>query len=101
MNGNQHDGIVTVYITIIQVLMWINGKPVDHMFKVHLDESINSLRRLKEKISDKIGKFNYERSKIYNYKGLELDDNDIQYLENHDSLYISLDGKLGRLICRS
>jgi hypothetical protein len=70
----------------------MNGKSVDHMFKLHLDDSINSLRRLKEKIFEKIGKMNFEKSKIYNHKGLEVDDNDIQYLENNDSLYLSPDG---------
>ena len=63
------------------------------MFKLNIDDSINSLRRLKEKILEKMNKIHHsEKSKLYNYKGFEIDDNDIQYINNNESLYLSLDG---------
>jgi hypothetical protein len=63
------------------------------MFKIQLDDSVNSLRRLKERALEKLHKINYaDRAKINNYKGFEIDDNDIQYLNDNDSLYLSLDG---------
>jgi hypothetical protein len=63
------------------------------MFKITIDENINSLRRLKDKINEKLNR-SMERTKVYNYKGLELDDNDIEYLKHNDSLYLSLDGNI-------
>jgi hypothetical protein len=41
-------------------------------------------------------KFIYQtdKIKIYDYKQIELDDADIQYLNDNQTLYISFDGKI-------
>jgi hypothetical protein len=65
------------------------------MFKTYLDDSINSLKRLTYKLLDKIGRTSYiDKAKLYNYKGLEIDDNDIQYIKNNECIYLSPDGTL-------
>ena len=35
-----------------------------------------------------------EKMKIYNYKGIEIDDADIEYLKNGQMLYLALNSKL-------
>ena len=39
-------------------------------------------------------KSSYEKIKVYDYKEIEIDDADIPYLTNKQTLYVSLDGKL-------
>ena len=70
-----------------------NGKKYDKMFEMYLSSSINSLRRLKDTILSII-KVNIqtEKLRIFNYKGIEIDDADIDYLSNGQYIYISLDG---------
>jgi hypothetical protein len=89
---------VLKYLT--QIMVWLNGKPIDQMFRITIDESIDSLKRLKHKIFEHINKSNSDKSKIYNYKGLEIDDNDIQYFKNDESIYFSPDGKYFQIIYR-
>lgn len=57
----------------------------------------NSIRRLKEKVKEAIVgcinvKVDSDRMILYNYKGLELDDSDVEYLKNKQIIYVSLDG---------
>ncbi len=73
--------------------MWLNGRSIDHAFKISIDYTIDTIRRLKDIILIRINKnYAYDRLSLFNKKGLELDDNDIQYLENNESIYLSLDG---------
>lgn len=37
-------------------------------------------------------KLSYEKIKIYDYKEIEIDDADIPFLNNKQTLYVSLDG---------
>jgi len=39
-------------------------------------------------------KVHSDRIKIYDYKEIEIDDADIAYLNNNQTLYVSLDGNL-------
>lgn len=55
--------------------------------------SIKSLNRLKNSIIKDLNlSLNIEKMKIFNYKGIEIDDADIEYLKHLQTLYISLDG---------
>ena len=37
-------------------------------------------------------KFSYDKIKIYDYKEMELDDADIEYLNDSQTIYVSFDG---------
>ena len=51
------------------------------------------MRRLKDCIILNLNnKFTYDKIKIYDYKEIELDDADINYLHNNQTLYVSFDG---------
>jgi len=55
--------------------------------------SIRSLNRLKNIIVKQLNlNVNIEQMIIFNYKGIEIDDADIEYLTHLQTLYISLDG---------
>jgi len=70
-----------------------NGKSIDKSFTINLSPTVKTLNRLKNNIV-KILNANavFDRIKIYNYKGLEIDDADIEYLKDDQILYLSLDG---------
>lgn len=70
-----------------------NGKGYDRSFKLTLPNSVNSLKRLKDTIINNINVYTTpSKLKIFNYKGIEIDDADIDYLTENQLLYISLDG---------
>jgi serine/threonine protein kinase len=75
---------------------WINGKPSENQFKINYNkESITDLKRLKEQIisSNKFdNSSNINKMIIYNYKGIQIDDDEVPYLNENTILYISLDG---------
>ena len=74
---------------------WINGKPSDNQFKIMYNkESITDLKRLKEQIisSHNFETTNYNKMIIYNYKGIQIDDDEVPYLNENTILYISIDG---------
>ena len=59
-----------------------------------MNETVNSLKRLKDCISQNLNqKFSYDKIKIYDYKEMELDDADIEYLQDNQTIYVSFDGK--------
>jgi serine/threonine protein kinase len=75
---------------------WINGKPSDSQFKINYNkESITDLKRLKDQI---LSSYNFENTVnhnkmiIYNYKGIQIDDDEVPYLNENTILYISIDG---------
>jgi len=54
---------------------------------------VNSLKRLKDCIAQNLNqKFTYDKIKIYDYKEMELDDADIEYLQDNQTIYVSFDG---------
>jgi len=57
-----------------------------------LNQSVNSLKRLKDCIIANISKVPSDKIRIYNHKGIEIDDADIIYLVNNQTLYVSVDG---------
>jgi hypothetical protein len=78
------------------LIIWLNGKKVDTTFEIIINQNVNTLKRLKDFI---ITALEYprqyiDRMIIYNYKGLEIDDVDMPYLNNNQVLYVSLDGKI-------
>lgn len=82
-------------------MIWPNGKKADSCFEIYINHTINSLRRLKDCIVANLNnKIPSDRIKIYDYKEIEIDDADIAYLSNNQTLYVSLDGiKNLKLLC--
>ncbi len=69
---------------------------MDTTFEIYINQNVNTMKRLKDVI---ISALDYPRQYIdriiiYNYKGLEIDDVDLPYLNNDQTLYVSLDGKI-------
>jgi len=79
--------------SIKSVRICFNGKKYDRSFELILPKSINSLKRLKDCIINQL-KFsvNSSKFKIFNYKGIEIDEADIDYLSDGQILFISVDG---------
>jgi hypothetical protein len=76
-----------------KILIWPNGRKADSVFEIYINQSVNSLKRLKDCIFSNINnKCSYDKIKIYDYKEIELDDADIAYLHNNQTLYVSFDG---------
>lgn len=69
----------------------MNGKTVNDMIEIQLNSSINSLKRLKDMISSYI-KIKGDKMRLFNHRGLDLDESDIDYLNNSQVIYVS-DGK--------
>ena len=77
----------------IQLLIWPNGKKYEACFEIYINHTVNSLRRLKDFIVMNIkNKYSADRIKIYDYKEIELDDADINYLKDKQTIYVSFDG---------
>jgi hypothetical protein len=60
--------------------------------ELEITKNINSIKRLKDRISSHLNFKSSALMRIYNHKGLEMDDADIDYLNNHKVIYVSLDG---------
>lgn len=75
------------------MIIWLNGKKIDHAFSLFINENTNSLKRLTYAITNHCGRQNSDRIKVFNQKGLEIDDADISYLVDKQTLYVSFDGK--------
>lgn len=73
-------------------MIWPNGRKADYCFEIMLNQSVNSLKRLKDSIIAHISKVPSDKIRIYNHKGIEIDDADIIYLVNNQTLYVSVDG---------
>lgn len=70
---------------------------MDSAFEIKINKSVNSIERLKNIIISNYLQNKYrktEKTIIYSYNGLELDDADINYLENNQVLYLSVDGMM-------
>ena len=58
-----------------------------------LNPTIKTLNRLKNTILKMLkSSVSLEKMKLFNYKGIELDDADIEYLNPGQIIYLSLDG---------
>lgn len=68
------------------------------MMEIEISKNINSIRRLKDKISSHLNFKSSAMMRIFNHKGLEMDDADIDYLLNNQVIYVSLDGTAFNLI---
>lgn len=78
-----------------KLLIWPNGKKHDSCFEIYVNHTVNSLRRLKDFIVMNLNnKYTSDKIKIYDYKEIELDDADINYLHDKQTLYVSFDGNL-------
>ena len=76
----------------INLKFWINGKTEKSIFPLKITPKINTLKKLKEYINyEKNSSKNIEKIKIYNEKGMEIDDADVENLINNELLYISFD----------
>ena len=76
----------------INLKFWINGKTEKSIFPLKITQKINTLKKLKEYINyEKNSSKNIEKIKIYNDKGMEIDDADVENLINNELLYISFD----------
>ena len=77
----------------ITIRICFNAKKYDKSLELVLPRSVNSLKRLKDHINHNIKyNINFQKFRIFNYKGIEIDDSDIDYLKNNQLLFISLDG---------
>ncbi len=77
----------------IKLSFWVNGKNEKHIFSINLKQRINNLKKLKEYINlVKHFTKNFEKMKIFNEKGMEIDDTDIEHFTNNELLYLSIDG---------
>lgn len=91
VDSNLSEKKVKKKLKLKKILIWINGGNVDETFYCSINKTINSLRRLKDKILSYINmNTNIDKVKIYNYKGIEIDDADIEYLKSNQILYVSL-----------
>lgn len=62
---------------------------------MEINDKINTLRRLKDAISNFLNKnISQDKILIYNNKAILLDDADIEYIHDNQILYVSLDGIL-------
>ncbi len=87
------DKIVFILYITRKLRLLINGKSYDKIIEMILMPSIRSLNRLKSAIAKYLKvSLNIEKMKIYNYKGIEIDDADIEYLKHHQTLFLSLEG---------
>ena len=72
--------------------IWINGKGKETLVNIYISSAINTLKRLKDEINSHIkNRFNLDKMIIFNSKGLEVDEVDIQYLKHGQVLFVSLD----------
>ena len=74
-------------------MIYPNGRKPECVFEIYINETVNSLKRLKDCITQNLNqKFTYDKIKIYDYKEMELDDADIEYLQDNQTIYVSFDG---------
>ena len=73
------------------IKFWVNGKTEKSLFTLKINQKINTLKKLKEYINYEKNTKSIEKIKIYNEKGMEIDDADVENLINDELLYISFD----------
>lgn len=63
------------------------------MLRIKINHSINSLKRLRDTINNNIKDYKVSNIRIYNHKGLEIDNADIDNLLNNQVIYVALEGE--------
>ena len=78
-----------------ELTVWKNGKNVDSCFKIRVKNEINTISQLKELILFKRNKVNVtpDKVKLFNHKGLEMEDADLKLIKESPLIYISYDNK--------
>lgn len=76
----------------------MNGRKPEHIIKIKINPSINSLKRLKDTVTNNLKEFKITNLKIYNHRGLEIDDADIDNLVHNSVVYVSLEGEIFNFI---
>jgi calcium-dependent protein kinase len=78
-----------------KIIFWINGKNEESNFNLFILPETNTLRKLKDELfyEKKLNKSLYDKIKIFNHKGMEIDDIDVSDLTSNQVLYLSLDGQ--------
>ena len=78
-----------------ELTVWKNGKNVDSCFKIRVTNEINTISQLKELILFKRNKVNItpDKVKLFNHKGLEMEDADLKLIKESPLIYISYDNK--------
>lgn len=77
-----------------EILIMVNGKTVDYSQKILIKEKVETVQKFLS-LFVKQTKYNssiIDKGKIFNQKGVELDDNDIPYIKDQEIIFISLDG---------
>ncbi len=72
--------------------VWINGETLESIKEIQITKSINSIRRLKDKLAIELNLYNSSNIRIFNHNGLDMDDTDIEYLADNQVMYVSPDG---------
>ncbi len=78
-----------------ELTIWRNGKHADSCFKIKITQDINTISKLKELILFTKNKVNYSQDKVrlFNHKGIELEDADLKLIKDSPLIYLSYDNK--------
>ncbi|MCQ2819913.1 MAG: serine/threonine-protein kinase [archaeon] len=76
------------------LIVWLNGKTSEHSYKLKITQQYKSVRAFVSTFIKKEGFSSeyIEKAKIFNAKGIELEDSDVFYLKGEKVIYLSLDG---------
>ena len=78
-----------------ELTIWRNGKHVDYCFKIKITPDINTISKLKELILFTKNKVNItpDKVRLFNHKGIELEDADLKLIKDSPLIYLSYDNK--------
>ena len=78
-----------------ELTIWRNGKHVDSCFKITITPDINTISKLKELILFTKNKVNItpDKVRLFNHKGIELEDADLKLIKDSPLIYLSYDNK--------
>ena len=78
-----------------ELTIWRNGTQADSCFKIKITQDINTISKLKELILFTKNKVNYSQDKVrlFNHKGIELEDADLKLIKDSPLIYLSYDNK--------
>ena len=78
-----------------ELTIWRNGKHVDSCFKITITPDINTISKLKELILFTKNKVNItpDKVRLFNHKGIELEDADLKLIKDSPMIYLSYDNK--------
>ena len=78
-----------------ELTIWRNGKHVDSCSKIKITPDINTISKLKELILFTKNKVNItpDKVRLFNHKGIELEDADLKLIKDSPLIYLSYDNK--------